>query len=115
MAKKFVANGVLQHRTIHYPFRIENISMTGTVLKLEKESCEPIVPGEHCLLMFYKNLGTDYLTISAQAVHYSFTLVALQFSTIDKESEQALGRIIEKVAHEKTGRAVNSSGLHNLK
>ncbi len=115
MAKKFVTNGVLQHRTIHYPFRIENISMTGTVVKLEKEVCDPIVPGEQCVLMFYKSPGHEYFTVSAQAVHYSFTLVALQFISLDKDSEQTLGHIIEKVECEKTGRVFSYLGFHHLK
>lgn len=115
MAKKFVTNGVLQHRTVHYPFRIENISITGTVLKLEKEVCEPIVPGERCVLMFYKNPEHDYFTVSAQTVHYSFTLVALQFIALDKDTEHTLERVIEKVASDKTGRVFNSSEFHHLK
>ena len=114
MGKKFVMNGLLQHSTMHYPFQLENVSLTGMVIKLNWETCEPILPGDRCVLIFNKNSENDPITISAQAVHYSFTLVALQFIELDKESEQALGEIIEQVAVEKTGRAFNPSRLHHL-
>lgn len=114
MVKKFVTDGVLQHNTMYYPFQLESISMTGMVVKLKWETSELLLPGGECELICYNNPEYDSVTISAQIVHYSFSLVALQFGGLDKESEHPIAGIIEKFASEKIERTVNSSVLHHL-
>lgn len=115
MGKTFVTDGVLQHASMHYHFQLENISMTGTVIKLKWDTRKPILAGDRCLLMCYKNIENEFVAIPAMVVHYSFFLVALQFIELDPDTEQTLVEIIEKVADIKNGKAVNTSGLHHLR
>lgn len=115
MRKKFVTDGVLQHFSMNYPFQLETISMTGIVVKLKDGATEPILPGERCFLSFNLNQVNDSFTISAQTVHYSFSLVALKFIDLDEISEQSLANIIEKVAGQLTGGGLHSSDFHYLR
>ncbi len=115
MGKTFVTDGVLQHGSMHYHFQLENISMTGTVVKLKWDTREPILAGDSCLFMCYKNMENEFAAIPALVVHYSFCLVALQFIDLDPDTEQTLVEIIEKVTANKICKAGNSSGLHHLK
>lgn len=109
----FVTNGLLQQKNIQYPVQLEIISRTGAVVRLQGETSEPLRPGDNCILLLDKG-GEEFLTLLTKVVHYSFTLVGLQFIEIDDQSANELGEIIEKLDREKNGGSFCHSGSMGL-
>ncbi|NVN91176.1 MAG: PilZ domain-containing protein [Desulfuromonadales bacterium] len=90
--------GSLQHRGMHCPCRLENISMYGSLIRLKDSTCEPIQMGDACTLTIYKNPEKPAVHIATRVVHQGFTLVGLQFVDLDSEKIRCLGQLIEGIA-----------------
>jgi len=87
----------LQHKGTHCLCRLENISTSGTLVRLKDSTCDPIQKGDECTLTIFKDSEKPAVQVATRVVHQGFTLVGLKFIELDSEKSSALGRFIEGI------------------
>ncbi len=83
---------------------VENISVSGALLHLEKES--GIAPGSVCLLRFHpaKEQSLPPWELWAEAIHCSFCLIGVKFAGCDSRGED-IPTLLVQLLRGKTGTA----------
>jgi c-di-GMP-binding flagellar brake protein YcgR len=88
----------LRHRGMNCLCQLENISMSGTLVRLKDSTCDPIQKDDECTLTIFKDSEKPAVQIATRVVHQGFTLVGLKFIESDSERISSLVRFIEGIA-----------------
>lgn len=88
----------LIHREVGYEGRLENASLNGTLVSFSDRL--PLMEGDRCTLLIYPDTEETPLRLTADVMHICFTMVGMQFVSMDDETRQALRRVIERACEE---------------
>jgi hypothetical protein len=94
---KFAAKGVLSHQGLAYQIRLENISLRGALVSSEEFIMIP--EGDQCSLSL-RLKAEEALEITVQIVHSFFSMVGVQFVSMEKDAELRLFELLKGVTKE---------------
>ena len=95
---RLTAKCVLSYQNVDYEGQLENISISGALVRLEQCICAPH-SGENKLTIYIEG-DTSPLQLNIEVVCTSFTLTGIKFVSCDAESATRLGQLVEKSASE---------------
>jgi hypothetical protein len=95
-----LGNGWLHHNEAEYSCRLVNISSTGALVNLKKVPSDPLHPGDKCSLTLYQpDSEQHYQKVEAQIIRFESDEVALEFTELEKESQNVFSNLIQKEMH----------------
>lgn len=95
---RLTAQCVLGCQNVDYKGQLENISISGALVRLEQCICEP--HGVESTLTIYVEGEVPPLRLNIEVVCTSFTLTGIKFVSCDAETAVRLGQLVETLASE---------------
>jgi hypothetical protein len=103
----FVVNCLLKHKDYQLPGRVENISLNGVLVRIDKASNEWICPDDEFTLILDNGGEGKNIHIPALVVHYAFTYIGLRFIELNGEMEDIVTNFMD-MADSNRDSAVNA-------
>jgi len=93
---RLTAQCVLGYQNVDYKGQLENISISGALVRLEECICPPH-SGESTLTIYIEG-EVSPLQLNIEVVCTSFTLTGIKFISCDAGTATRLGQLVERLA-----------------